>query len=411
MFGGGDTITAGDGSTFAFGGTSGDTITTAGGDDVIAGDQAVLTFVNGVRSLFTSVIEDPAYGGDDIVSTGSGNDWVILGEGNDQSLSDAGLNIVIGDAGRIEAEGATGIAKQVDTTQPDIGGNDSITGGSGRDVQFGGAGKDTLIGNAGNDLMQGDNGLLTRETPRATGQWTFESTAIDVGDDDTLIGDTLDDPDVGRDIMIGGLGNDLFSLGVGTDIVAGEFLRVRFVPRGDGTDQITSFLTPALRDLDLLVQITLGVNFSSESTVIVGPPEGVNIAFGFPTDANASILDRMDVLFLEEGLFGDALMGGLLSEDGANLIAGLQGFRLQSPEGIAGGSDAQLLLDDSNGATPAEEPSGETAPEPEVQEDASLGGLDAEFAATQDASTGKGGLSGWRMAGWRIGTSLTSSNG
>ncbi len=405
-FGGSDSITAGDGSTFVFGGSAGDMITTAGGDDVIAGDQGHLTFLSGVRSLFESPIEDPAYGGDDTVSTGAGDDWVILGEGNDEALSDSGLNIVLGDAGRIEGEGTTGIYIRVETTQTGTGGNDSITGGSDRDIQMGGAGADLLIGNAGNDLMQGDNGLLTRLSPFATGERTFESTAITDGDNDTLIGDTLDDPNVGRDVMIGGIGNDSFSLGVGNDIVAGEFLRVRFIPTGNGRELVTSFLTPALRDLDLLVQITLGVNFSSGSSVIYGPPEGTNIEFGFPTDTRAAGFARMDLLFLDDDLLGDALMQGLLSEDGMRMVNGLTGFRLQSPEAILGGAQA-ALLDATNAATPSGE--GEPADTgqgtaPEVQEDAALRALEAEFASARAAAAEDGSNGGWQLGGWRIGT-------
>jgi Ca2+-binding RTX toxin-like protein len=411
-FGDSDTITASDGSAFIFGGSAGDQITTAGGDDVIAGDQGTLAFVSGVRSVFEGPIEDPAYGGDDTVSTGAGDDWVILGEGNDMSTSDSGLNIVIGDAGGIEAEGTTGIYERVENTQTGTGGDDTVVGGSGRDVQLGGAGADSLTGNLGNDLLNGDNGLLTRMTPFASGQRTFESTAITDGGNDTLIGDTLDDPETGFDVMIGGIGNDTFSLSLGTDIVAGEFLRVRFVPTGGDRDLITSFLTPAVRDLDLLVQLTLGVNFSSERTVIVGSPEGTNIDIGFPGDARVSILDRMDLLFLDGGIFGAALMEGLLSEDDLSLISGLTGFRLQRIEGVLGGA-GDALLDATNAAEPPSDENGTgeqgasgtgQGTAPEVQEDPALRALEAEFATARAAAAEDGTDGGWQMGGWLIGT-------
>ena len=261
-----------------------------------------------------------------------------------------------------------------------------------------------MTGNAGSDLMQGDNGLLTRKTPLATGQWTFESTAITAGDDDTLIGDTLADPSIGRDIMIGGIGNDTFSLSIGDDIVAGEFLRVRFKPHGDGTDRVTSFLTPAVRDLDLLVQITLSVNLSSKSSVIVGPPEGINIELGFATDSNLAVLDRMDLLFLEDGLFGSAMMEGLFAGAGPNSVAGMQGFRLQSPDLVVGGGDIQTITDEAGEQTPAE-PDGEAPAEREVQQGAALDEPEAEFGMTPFDLDAESSLSGWRMAGWRIGSS------
>jgi hypothetical protein len=319
---------------------------------------------------------------------------------------------VIGDAGGIEAEGTTGIYERVENTQTGTGGDDTVVGGSGRDVQLGGAGADSLTGNLGNDLLNGDNGLLTRMTPFASGQRTFESTAITDGGNDTLIGDTLDDPETGFDVMIGGIGNDTFSLSLGTDIVAGEFLRVRFVPTGGDRDLITSFLTPAVRDLDLLVQLTLGVNFSSERTVIVGSPEGTNIDIGFPGDARVSILDRMDLLFLDGGIFGAALMEGLLSEDDLSLISGLTGFRLQRIEGVLGGA-GDALLDATNAAEPPSDENGTgeqgasgtgQGTAPEVQEDPALRALEAEFATARAAAAEDGTDGGWQMGGWLIGT-------
>jgi Ca2+-binding RTX toxin-like protein len=403
-FGGSDTIVAGDGSTFIFGGSAGDMISSASGDDVIAGDQATLSFVSGVRSVFTSVIEDPAYGGNDSVSTGAGDDWVILGEGDDTSLSDSGLNVFIGDAGRIEGDGTTGIIMRVETTQPSIGGNDSITGGSDRDVQFGGAGGDLLIGRAGDDLLQGDNGLLTIEGPYAKGLRTFESTFIKEGGDDTLIGDTINKPDIGHDIMIGGIGNDLFSLSIATDIVAGEFLRVRFKPTGNDRELVTSFLTPAVRDLDILVQITLGVNFASQASVLVGPPVGANIELGFSDDTTLSVFERMDLLFLEEGIFSEALLQGLLSED--DLSAGLFGFRMQSPEAVVGGANTEIL-DGSNAVEPQGDGNssgtGGEGTAPDLEEEAALQALQEQFVAMQ-AGSDEDHDRGWQMAGWRIGT-------
>ncbi|MBL4628413.1 MAG: calcium-binding protein, partial [Roseicyclus sp.] len=402
MIGGSDSITAGDGATVVFGGAAGDQITTAGGDDVIAGDMAVLTFNTGVRSVFESVIEDPAFGGPDTVATGAGDDWVLLGEGDDTSTSASGLNIVIGDAGRVEAEGTTGIYNRVESTQPGTGGNDSITGGSDRDIQIGGAGSDSLIGNLGNDLMQGDNGLLTRLSPFATGERTFESTHIREGGDDTLIGDTEADPNLGNDVMIGGIGNDKFSLGAGTDIAAGEFLRLRFVPSGNGKDLVTSFLTPAVRDLDILVQITLGVNFSSGRSEITVLTDDREMVLGGGADLSLFSTDRLDLLFLDADLFSDAMMKELLSLFASGGGTGLTGFRMISEEQLLGGAGQSPLTE--NGTPPADQGQGNA---PALDESSLQGGdgdlrqLESEVAAFIAQSSR---APSWQMGGWRIGT-------
>ncbi|MEC8042672.1 MAG: hypothetical protein VX181_18585, partial [Pseudomonadota bacterium] len=307
---------------------------------------------------------------------------------------------------------STGVAVQIDTAQPTLGGDDTIIGGAGRDVQFGGAGADSLTGNAGDDLMQGDHGLLTRELPLATGQWTFESKDITEGGDDVLIGDTLADPDIGRDFMIGGIGNDTFSMSIGTDVVAGEFLRVRFEKDQAGEETITSFLTPAVKDLDLLVQITLGVNFASEASAIVGPPEGVNVDFGLPGDVRISITDRMDLIFLLEDMLTGAMMEGLLSEQAASEVAGLQGFRMLTPEILATfGVDPAVLEQEGDApAEPAAQPADPNVVEPSLpnpEEAQNLFGVTPE--ATETAAAAPQG--GWRMAGWRLGSSDTVSNG
>jgi Ca2+-binding RTX toxin-like protein len=395
--GGDDTLTGGDGASFVFGGTGADVITTAGGDDVISGDMAVLTFVNGVRSVLLSVIGDPAYGGDDSVGSGAGDDWIILGEGNDYAESDSGLNIVSGDAGRIEALRDTGIFMRVESTQPAVGGDDTIMGGVDRDIQIGGAGADYLDGSAGNDLMQGDNGLLRREGEWNTGEWTFESTYIRTGGDDTLIGGE------GRDVMIGGIGNDLFSLFVGDDIVAGEFLRLRFILRPDGTELITSFLTPAVRDLDVLVQITAGVNLHWGRTVVDPLPSlGMPGDGAMEVDLGKLLGDRYDVLFLDDALYGAAILEGLISMvDAAAGAPELSGFRLSSSEVLVleTAPAAQPGTDEGEGESPRDGAGVET-------DDTAI----LELALRKMAGTlvaGNGAETGSQMKGWRMGRTDT----
>ncbi|WP_138919438.1 calcium-binding protein [Oceanicola sp. S124] len=310
--GGNDSITAGDGDVVAFGGFGDDTIRTAGGDDVIAGDMAELDYEDGVRNIFASVIEDPAFGGDDQVWTGEGDDWVLLGEGDDTVTSEGGLNIAIGDAGVIQAD-TTGAFYRAENNQFATGGDDTFYGGTGRDIQIGGAGSDYLDGGAGNDFMAGDGGLIHVDPVDNTYEITFESTEIEVGGPDTLIGGE------GRDVMLGGIGNDTFDLNIAEDIVAGEFARVRMRPDPNSSEPdkevVTSFLTPAVRDIDLLAQITMGVNFSSGKTEVEVVPgsDPLGTATAVPSVSQMLAGMRVDLVLSEDEVGEDADLATLLA--------------------------------------------------------------------------------------------------
>ncbi|WP_273523437.1 hypothetical protein [Rhodosalinus sediminis] len=412
--GGADRITAGDGTAIVFGGRDGDAITTAGGDDVIVGDVGRLDLAGGLRAELDAPIESPSHGGDDSVASGAGDDWIALGAGDDVSESAAGRNIVLGDAGRIVGD-AAGVYLRAESLQPRQGGDDRVTGGTGRDVQIGGAGEDRLDGQAGDDLISGDGALLRRD-PGAGDLITFESVDIRAGGDDTLIGGP------GRDALFGGIGSDLFDLTIGEDIVTGEFARVRLQPEASGEETVTSFLTPAVRDIDLLAQITLGVNFSSVRSEIAEAPAPA-------TAPGAAMLD----LRLREASRLDLLLDQLAPEQAETLmdmvsamdppeeaVPGLLGFTYlsdeppfaevpeppapdpqggdapqpASPEGQAGAPEAPAA---EQPEAPAEEEAEARATPSAAEPRARQAGL-ASGAVAGDAD----GAAGWRMTGWAL---------
>ncbi|BAS54198.1 GLUG domain-containing protein [Leptolyngbya boryana NIES-2135] len=173
--GGNDQIAGNDGNDIAIAGAANDTVTGDAGDDILIGDQAEITLTGGRVKLVDSI--DPGIGGDDVVSGGDGTDLILGGFADDILYGDAGNDRILGDNGRFDfafagdavvgADSDLSTLDIITTTDPTLGGDDSI---------FGGAGEDQVIGGSGSDFVAGDNGadpnvVLTRE-------WTV----VDEGD-------------------------------------------------------------------------------------------------------------------------------------------------------------------------------------------------------------------------------------
>jgi Ca2+-binding RTX toxin-like protein len=409
--GAGDILQSGDGNSIIFGGNGADRITTAGGDDVILGDMGTLDLVAGIRSVLNGPIEDPAHGGIDTIITGTGEDWVIGGEEGDFFTNTSGVSIFLGDAGRIEGD-ANGLFVRVETLQPTVGGNDKFTGGSDRDVQFGGAGEDYLEGNDGGDFLLGDGGLLTRLLiqPPSGFQLTLESTDITEGGDDSIFGGE------GLDVVLGGIGNDLLSFVFKDDIAAGEFARVRFDIQPDGSEKLSSFLTPAVRDLDIIVQAFLGVSTEVARSTIVNVQDVQFFSLGSAPLADLTMRPELrgDVIFVASGLTGSIMVSGSSEGDDGVPAVGLFGYEmLGEPELLRLLPEIQRLFQgEGEGEVPAETEG--TTPEGEVVEEAALTlPMGPPFVSSSDVTLGEPGqtasANGWRMngTGWR----MTASRG
>jgi hypothetical protein len=181
-------------------------------------------------------------GGNDNISTGGDDDYIIAGVGNDTVKSDAGENIAIGDDGRITSDRAGRFTEAV-TGNTRLGGNDTLRGGSDRDIQFGGYGDDTLVGNAGDDLLDGDAGKVRR----VSSYIIFETKDFFVGGDDSVNGGD------GLDRMLGGYGSDLFYGNLSEDVIIGEYARLTFLadPKTEA-EKASVIVTLAQDGLDLI---------------------------------------------------------------------------------------------------------------------------------------------------------------
>jgi hypothetical protein len=152
---------------------------------------------NGIKQQITLKLGE----GDDSVHGGSGREIIFGGPGNDTVLAGGGSDFISGDAG-----------------------NDNLSGGSGNDYVYGDEGNDSLKGDAGNDVLGGDweNKLVFSGEPPLMafpGQDT-----LDGGDgNDWLLcerrflgteGLTRIFARNGADRLTGGAGNDVIDRGV-----------------------------------------------------------------------------------------------------------------------------------------------------------------------------------------------------
>src|SRR5207253_1941246 len=146
------TITSGLGADVVIGGTDSDSITTNRGETasapdgnaIVIGDNGFVDYavVDGNPANIDRIFSiDPATGGNDTITTGSGADIVIGGNGGDTIGAGDGDNIVLGDNGLLDYLAVDGDPATIDvitTTDPIYGGADSITTGAGYDLILGG---------------------------------------------------------------------------------------------------------------------------------------------------------------------------------------------------------------------------------------------------------------------------------
>ncbi len=265
---GSDDLTGGPGGDFIIGGNNGagdETIDAGDGNNVVFGDNGRILLSGGLLGLVLST--DPDQGGSDDITAGTGNDAIIAGFGDDAVNAGDGDDVVLGDSGRLDytlasdtidgrpdiagvtLDAAAGTLDRVMTTDPTLGGNDTLFGDGGNDVIMGGAGddiisgdtSDTPAGSDGSDILLGDFGKLYPSE-----LWSRNYYAIDTGDgvgagndtlngnggDDFLMGEQGDDTlngGAGDDDMLGGSnvigaadGNDTMDGGDGADVMLGD---------------------------------------------------------------------------------------------------------------------------------------------------------------------------------------------
>ena len=254
-YGDADVLLAGNGSDVVLGGSGGDTIDagTDTGRDVAVGDQGEAIFDDAGRLISITTMQ-PDWGGDDAIRVGNGDDVVLGGFGADDidAGADSGRDIVVGDNGfalfdLVDVNAQTrSVLRQIQTTDPQLGGSDYVRAGDGDDVVLGGSGTDylsvdrngvNLDDDSGNDVMLGDNGQAVFDTSTGrsipqqittTDPTTVNGTTTDWGAADYIFAAG------GSDVVLGGSGGDRIDAGtdLGDDIVVGDQGTANFSPNG-----------------------------------------------------------------------------------------------------------------------------------------------------------------------------------
>lgn len=231
--GGNDAIATGLGDDVALGGAEDDSIDGDQGDDILLGDNGQVLFTDGQISRIETT--DPDIGGNDAIAGDSGADRILGGAADDDITGGSENDIILGDNGRLNyaEDGNLNTLDRITTTHPTVGGQDSIQGNAGDDIALGGADNDQIAGQLGNDILLGDNGQVIFSNNQAQ---TIETLAPNQGGQDAIAGGN------GDDIALGGAGDDQIQGNRDRDILLGDNGRLDYAADGDLTtlDQIAS---------------------------------------------------------------------------------------------------------------------------------------------------------------------------
>ncbi|MBW4443333.1 MAG: DUF4347 domain-containing protein [Plectolyngbya sp. WJT66-NPBG17] len=177
--GGKDTIEGNDDNDIVIAGAANDTVTGDAGDDILIGDHALIQLQDGKIKQIAS--KNPGIGGDDLILGGEGNDLILGGFAQDKLYGNAGNDRILGDNGRfdfafagdaiVSADTDLSTLDVITTTDPTLGGNDRI---------FGGTGEDQVLGGTGSDFVAGDDGI--DPTFMASRNWAIVNQADFNGD-------------------------------------------------------------------------------------------------------------------------------------------------------------------------------------------------------------------------------------
>jgi Ca2+-binding RTX toxin-like protein len=374
-----DVITAGgDGVDVAFGGAGDDSITTGAGTNTVFGDTGYADFgPNGVPTQagtllgYTTVTNPdgsttstPIGGVDTIQADGTFETVVFGGPDGDLINGGSGHNTIFGDDG--VANFVNGIVSSAETTDPGIGGDDSIMLGSNAtcipgddqsvlstgspiDVVFGGPGNDCIESGNGTNTIFGDDGEATFDT--TTGIPTEAHTTNGSADGGVTQGDGGNDyivaQSTGQTVVFGGPGSDTIIGGAGNNDIWGDDGDAELV-QGTGVVYHAETTNPGDGATDY-------ISTTGESAdVIFGGPGGDVITAGsgnndvvFGDDGEADFDPTTGVL--SHGVTTNPSDGGndqiLTTGTGINVIVGGTGsdqITLSGTRNIVFGDDAQV---------------------------------------------------------------------
>jgi Ca2+-binding RTX toxin-like protein len=227
--GGVDTIISNAGQNVILGGVAGDTITAAGGSqNIILGDNGVVT-LNDTTAANSIYSTDFTIGGNDTIEAGTDNanatsNVIIGGTGDDKITLGSGLAVVLGDDGQVDRRsGVVGFGTLADLRDiytldvvPLAHAHDTIVSNGGSNVILGGVGSDEITAAGGSqNIILGDNGEVHMNQAVEDNIFSYVTGPGAFGDADTIIAGS-------NNIIVGGFGADLITLGGGFAIVLGD---------------------------------------------------------------------------------------------------------------------------------------------------------------------------------------------
>ena len=123
---------------------------------MLIGDNGQVTLALFVPQLVSTT--DPSLGGNDTIHGNNDNDVILGGFGNDTITGDDGNDIILGDNGQVTL--LRGQAVSIATSDAGFGGGDTIDAGTDDDIVLVGAAGEHVLGGDGNDVILGDNGRI-----------------------------------------------------------------------------------------------------------------------------------------------------------------------------------------------------------------------------------------------------------
>ncbi|MES2786950.1 MAG: LEPR-XLL domain-containing protein, partial [Pseudomonadota bacterium] len=252
--------------------------------------------------------------GDDVIAGGTENDFLLGNAGHDTITGALGADVIFGDNGTITMYAAgdavvggaynapTQDLEQLQAVSEAGDGDDDLDGGQDADILFGGAGvgsggvEDVIRGGSGDDVAFGDHGqidfsyLLAARASYATELESIDKTS---GGDDLLFGST------GRDVLVGGKGDDTVN---GDDALNPDDPDSRDIVAGDHVRMTQEVLVVKINGTLADVLADIHVAF----------PEQVASSETDPGEAGDDSLDgRQDDDFIIGGPGADSATGGL----------------------------------------------------------------------------------------------------
>jgi Ca2+-binding RTX toxin-like protein len=276
----------------------------------LIGDHATLSFDLVANQL--SIESSNSIGGKDSLTSGSGRDILLGGADADSLNAGSGDNTSIGDFGFLVFNAITRRLKSFASRFAAIGGQDTFESGSGSDLLIGGAGHDSFIAGGGDDVLIGDLATVTT--------LTNADNSVDQPISQAWTAITKSDPSVvGNDTYSGGVGQDIFAVTAGvdsiTDLSGFDVLDIEIGATANA--QVTlNWIATAASDQDGTANLTLAdgaglvVNLFADTG-----SKGYSVTGGSGNDTIVGTI------------FGDSLVGGagndsLTGGDGNDSLSG-----------------------------------------------------------------------------------------